>query len=115
MDKLTRAVLFEKSKGSFADTIMYRIIYTYIGISFAGIIMLNTPLLIMATLSVLLRLISASMIWAKVTGKKRIFFEIFIFDFLIIYVYFKSFFHKKTNWGGIQYIVSEKGNMKADK
>jgi len=30
-------------------------------------------------------------------------------------VYFKSFFHKKTNWGGIQYIVSEKGDMKVDK
>jgi len=115
MDKLTRAVLFEKSKGSFLDTIMYRIIYTYIGIFLAGIIMLNIPLFILATLSVLLRLISASMIWTKVTGKKRILFEVCIFDLLIIYVYFKSFFHKKTNWGGIQYIVSEKGDMKVDK
>jgi len=34
---------------------------------------------------------------------------------LLIYVYFKSFFHKTTNWGGIQYIVSEKGDMKVDK
>ena len=115
MDKLTRAVLFEKSKGSFLDTIMYRIIYTYIGIFLAGIIMLNIPLFILAALAALLRLISASMIWAKVTGEKRILFEVFIFDLLIIYVYFKSFFHKKTNWGGIQYIVSEKGDMKVDK
>ena len=115
LDKLTRAVLFEKSKGSLLDTIMNRIIYIYIVIFTASLIMLNIPLYILAAISILLRLISASMIWTKVTGERRVLFEIFIFDMLIIYVYFKIFFNKKTKWGGIRYIVSEKGDMKIDK
>ena len=115
LDKLTRAVLFEKSKGSLLDTIMNRIIYIYIVIFIASLIMLNIPLYILAAISILLRLISASMIWTKVTGERRVLFEIFIFDILIIYVYIKLFFNKKTKWGGTRYIVSEKGDMKVDK
>jgi cellulose synthase/poly-beta-1,6-N-acetylglucosamine synthase-like glycosyltransferase len=115
MDKLTRAILFEKSKGSFLDTIMYRILYTYVGFLLAAIIMATIPLFILAALAVLLRLIASSMIWAKATGEKRILFEVFVFDLLIMYVYFRSFFHKKINWGGRRYIVSEKGDMATDK
>ena len=115
LDKLTRAVLIEKSKGSLSDTIMNRIIYSYVVIFIVSLIMLNIPLYILAALSILLRLISASMIWTKATGERRVLFEIFIFDMLIIYVYFKSFFNQKTKWGGIRYIVSAKGDMRVDK
>ena len=111
LDKLTRAVLFEKSKGSLLDTIMNRIIYIYCVIFIACLIMQNIPLYILAALSILLRLISASLIWTKVTGERKVLLEIFIFDLLTIYVYFKSFFNKNTKWGGIRYIVSKNGDM----
>ena len=112
LDKLTRAVLIEKSKGSFLETIMNRIIYIYIMIFIFSLITTNISLYLLAALSILIRLISASMIWTKITGERRLLIEIFLFDILIVYIYLKSFFNKKTKWGGVQYYVSENGDMK---
>jgi hypothetical protein len=68
-------------------------------------------LLVTGIILALLRLGFASRFWRQTTGQRRLFYEIFLSDFLIIWAYIKALFSRTLVWGGIKFRVLSGGRM----
>jgi hypothetical protein len=58
------------------------------------------------------RLAFASHFWAQTQEVRRIFWEIFVSDFIFLYAYTRALVTRRLVWGGIEYRVLPGGRMK---